>query len=42
VVFAVLLATVRPQKHSELILSWCSSSFKTLGLHYIAVWGIAY
>ena len=38
VVLAVLLATVRPQKHSELIVSWCRFAFKTVGLHYIAVW----
>src|SRR5947209_12657654 len=38
VFLAVLLATVRPQKHSELILSWYRFAFKTVGLHYIAVW----
>jgi len=37
VILAVLVATVRPQKHSELIVSRCRSAFKTLGLHYIAV-----
>ena len=35
VVLAILLATVRPQKHSELIVSWLRSAFKTVGLHYI-------
>jgi hypothetical protein len=41
VVLAVLLATVRPQKHSELIVSWYRFAFKTVGLHYIAVWELA-
>ena len=40
VILAVLLATVRPQKHSELIVSCCQFAFKTVGLHYIAVLGI--
>lgn len=38
VAFTVLLAFVRPQKHSQMILSWRRSAFKTVGLHYIAVW----
>ena len=37
VVLAVLLATVRPQKHSELIVSRYRSAFKMVGLHYIAI-----
>src|SRR5579875_160710 len=37
VILAVLLATVRPQKHSELIVSWDRLAFKLVGLRYTAV-----
>jgi len=36
VILAVLAAVVRPQKHSELIVSWRKPAYKRVGLHYIA------
>ena len=39
VILTVLAAVVRPQKHSELIVSWPEAAFKRVGLHYIAILG---
>src|SRR5712671_2360391 len=37
VILAILATMVRPQKHSELIVSWLEPAYKRVGLHYIAV-----